>query len=122
MSATLYFQKGEESIKVGSDDLYLNLANRNARLFLSVLGLSTDFENDAPMQVREFEAALLRFKTSEIASVLDTGCETKRIQEPGKILMVDCGLPEGYFAEKVEIALELVGEAIGKGATHCYFI
>jgi hypothetical protein len=100
----------------GCEDRDCNMSNRNTRTVLAALGLSTDFENDAPMLPQELWAACNRFLSSDIAGVVDCGRDAKVSGN-----MVECGLPEGYIAGRVQQIVNLCAEAMLDGATRCYF-
>lgn len=117
MSASLYFRNSVRQISVDGE---LNMANANARTFLAALGLSTDFENDPPMDAGEFLATLRLFINSDIGEYVDRGRPTTMDQSHG-CLMIECGLDAGYIRRRVECAIQLTEEALSKGATECYF-
>lgn len=140
MSASLYFSNHHKNTTYVHDGVAyncpervkpedeLNMANGNARHFLSALGLDPDFEEAPQIQVREFEAACRRYLSSELGALIDQGTPTVESRggvvegiDCGKALVIHCGRREGYLEEKVALALRLCADAIPKGATHVYF-
>ncbi len=94
----------------------LNVSNSNASTILAALGFNPNFECAPDIQVREFEAALNRFISSEISGLIDGG---KSLTQSGNV--IDCGRRAGYVGEKIQIMLKMTEAAILKGATHVYF-
>jgi hypothetical protein len=119
MSASLTFVTDAGRLVLTDGDL--NLSNSNAMALLSALGFDCRFEEAPAMAVEEFEQGLRLFRDSEIARYVDGGVPTKDSVLAGGARWIDCGRAEGYFANKVAMAQQLVTEAKGKGAVKCYF-
>lgn len=100
---------------------YLNMANGNASAFMAALGLDTNFWDAPQMPINEFADACRRFLTSDLPDYVDRGTPTVTHAKPGCATVIACGRPEGYMTMRVSLALRLTGEAIARGATHCYF-
>jgi len=117
MSASIYFKNAVRSIAIDGD---VNMCNRNARIFVTALGLNPEFE-ELSVPVTEFRTALEQFLSSEIASVIDNGRPAEVFKGQAGCIEIQAGLRPGYLADKVQAALQLTIEAQDKGATHVYF-
>ena len=125
MSASLYFKKSnqEKFLDVRDEEnneMDLNMSNSNARLFLSTVGLDTDFEN-VTYKLDSFFSALMAFLNSNRAG--DEGRET--VTHFGVVgqssTMIDCGVRGGYVGERAAYALDMCKAARSLGADECYF-
>ena len=100
----------------GHDDREFSLSNANAADVLEALGIEDSF-SERPWPIRCFRALLIvaRRKRLGLASPAIPVTET---QEPGTMLVIECGRTEGYIEQKLANLSDLVNEGVEIGATH----
>jgi hypothetical protein len=98
------------------DDVEISLSNTNAADVLDALGIE-DLSSESPWPLPCFKALLVvaRRKCLGHASPAVPHTET---QEPGSMLMIDCGRDEGYVERKLALLSDLVNRAAELGASH----
>jgi hypothetical protein len=100
----------------GHDDGESSLSNANAADVLNALGIEDSFsERPGPIQCFRTLLIVARRKRLGHASRALPVTET---QEPGKMLVIDCGRAEGYIEQKLANLSDLVNEGVEIGATH----
>lgn len=92
-----------------SDELDVNLANTNARMMLSILGIEDGGDLCGMVPADQFLGAVMLAMAEERD---DSGVPAVEVT-PGQsgATMIDCGLPEGYFASRFAALYDLAAEA-----------
>ena len=117
VSFALYKSSGQRfDLLPGHDDGEFSLSNANAADVLDALGIEDSFsERHWPIQCFRTLLIVARRKRLGHASRALPVTET---QEPGKMLVIDCGRAEGYIEQKLAKLSDLVNEGVEIGATH----
>ena len=116
-STMLYKAKGQRFDPLpGHDDREFSLSNANAADVLDALGIEATF-SERPWPIPCFRALLIvaRRKRLGHASPAIPVTETRK---PGRMLVIDCGRPEGYIEQKLAKLSHLVNQGVEIGATH----
>lgn len=92
----------------------LNLSNTNAVMVLDILGIETDFEHGivGSMKAEDFLGHVM----VAMAQERDNAAVPATVDaQQGRATFVDCGLPEGYVAERLVILADMATEAMRIG-------
>jgi hypothetical protein len=96
------------------DDVELSLSN--AADVLDVLGIEDSF-SPSPWPLPCFKALLVVARRKRIGHA-SPAIPLTETQEPGSIVLIDCGRDEGYIEQKLALLSDLVNRAAELGATH----
>lgn len=124
MSISLYFKAS--SGLVDSENLTLNMSNRNAADVLGALGFGDIWNMDA-MEIPELQESCRLYQTSELGALVDGGIETtltvakRYLNSQGGCQIIDCGRSAGYIGTRVQQIADLCVRATEAGATHACF-
>jgi hypothetical protein len=100
----------------GHDDRELSLSNANAADVLDALGIEDSF-SERPWPIPCFRALLIVARRKHLGHA-SQALPVTETQEPGKMLVIDCGRAEGYIEQKLAKLSDLVNEGVEIGATH----
>src|SRR5208282_4636237 len=92
-----------------------SLSNANAADVLDALGIEDSF-SERPWPIPCFRALLIVARRKRLGHA-SPAIPVTETQEPGKMLVIDCGRPEGYIEQKLSKLSDLVNEGIEIGAT-----
>jgi hypothetical protein len=98
----------------GCEALDVNMANANAALVLGRLGLPASDDGDGLCGEASPDDILGRALTGNVG-LDDTGTADVTSRAPGGPLVVDCGLPAGYFTRQLDAIAALAAEAKARG-------
>ena len=94
-------------------DVEFSLSNANAA---DVLGIEDSF-SASPWPLPCFKALLAVARRKRIGHA-SPAVPVTEAQEPGSMLLIDCGRDEGYIEQKLALLSDLVNRAAELGATH----
>jgi len=105
-----------QSVRDVSDELDVNLANTNAAMILSALGLYEDSDEGGLVGTVDADVFLGAIMLAMASDRDDTGVAPANLYEgqPGAT-MIDCGLRPGYYAETFGNLHTLATEAVRLG-------
>jgi len=116
MSVSFFARKGNQLLNKDND---INLSNRNAMIVLQTLSFRPD-EYCGGVKNDELENFILRcdlaLQLIKAEPSLDPGMPTTTYSEPGKMTMIDFGLPAGYLQERITQLRDLACFAYKHGA------
>jgi hypothetical protein len=98
------------------NDLEFSLSNANAADVLDALGIEDGF-SPSPWPLPCFKALLVVARRKRIGDA-SPAVPVTEAQEPGSMLLIDCGRDEGYIEQKLALLSDLVNRAAELGATH----
>jgi hypothetical protein len=98
------------------DDREFSLSNANAADVLDALGIEDSF-SERPWPIPCFRALLIVARRKHLGHA-SQALPVTETQEPGKMLVIDCGRAEGYIEQKLAKISDLVNEGVEIGATH----
>ena len=98
------------------DDLEFSLSNANAADVLDALGIE-DAYSASPWPLSCLKALLVVARRKRIGHA-SPAIPVTETQEPGSMVLIDCGRAEGYIERKLALLSDLVNRAEELGATH----
>jgi hypothetical protein len=98
------------------DDLEHSLSNANAADVLDALGIEHSF-SPSPWPLPCFKARLVVARRKRLGHA-SPAIPVTETQEPGSMVLIDCGRAEGYIERKLALLSDLVNRAEELGATH----
>ena len=100
----------------GHDDREFSLSNANAADVLDALGIEDSFF-ERPWPIQRFRALLIVARRKRLGHASPPIPVTEK-RKPGRMLVIECGRPEGYIEQKLAKLSDLVNEGLEIGATH----
>ena len=98
------------------DDVEFSLSNANAADVLDALEIEDGF-SASPWPLPCFKALLVVARRKRIGHT-SPAIPLTETQEPGSMVLIDCGRDEGYIERKLALLSDLVNRAAELGATH----
>ena len=98
------------------NDLEFSLSNANAADVLDALGIEDAFAA-SPWPLSCFKGLLVVARRKRLGHA-SPALPLTDTQEPGSMLLIDCGRDEGYIEQKLALLSDLVNRAAELGATH----
>jgi hypothetical protein len=98
------------------NDLEFSLSNANAADVLDALGIE-DAYSASPWPLSCLKALLVVARRKHIGHA-SPAIPVTETQEPGSIILIDCGRAEGNIERKLALLSDLVNRAEELGATH----
>ena len=98
------------------DEVEFSLSNANAADVLDALGIEDAF-SASPWPLCCFKALLVVARRKRLGHA-SPAIPLTETQEPGSMLLIDCGRDEGYIEQKLDLLSDLVNRAAELGATH----
>jgi len=117
VSFILYKANGQGfDLLPGDEDREFSLSNANAADVLDALGIEETF-SDRPWPISCFRALLVVARRKRLGHA-SPAISVTEMQEPGTMLVIDCGRAEGYIGQKLAMLSDLVNQDAELGATH----
>ena len=98
------------------DEVEFSLSNANAADVLDPLGIE-DAYSTSPWPLSCLKALLVVARRTRLGHA-SPAIPLTETQEPGSMLLIDCGRDEGYIERKLALLSDLVNRAEELGATH----
>jgi hypothetical protein len=117
VSFALYKSSGQRfDLLPGRDDGEFSTSNANTADVLDALGIEDSF-SERPWPIQCFRTLLIVARRKRLGHAF-RALPVTETQEPGKMLVIDCGRAEGYIEQKLANLSDLVNEGVEIGATH----
>jgi hypothetical protein len=99
------------------DPAHVNMANGNARAFLSFLGLDPGEHLDGRVSMPEARRAVMRARATFGRDVGDFTREGSDRKQPGRCRVIEGGIDADYFSERLAMFERFLNAVAERGAT-----